>query len=196
MADFVSSAPNLQPATAAICCSLQADAAALLLDWRQQHLGMCTGLAAAIIDSSTGPLVRAFLDACECPVHTLTAATSSKTGAASQPLTEAAGSRKVAKSGPTPAPVATGSHRVAAPAPAPSIYAEHEAVKLSLLPALHEAYRADGLLGDPDDIALSHQHMQAHNGLWFKDDKIVVPDCLAIKRDIMTELHDSQYAGR
>ena len=195
VADPVSRAPNLQPATAAICCSLQADAAALLFDWRQQQLGMCTGLAAAITDNSTGPLVRA-LDACECPVHTLAAATRSKTGAASQPLTKAAGSRKVAaQSGPTSAPVATGSRRVAAPAPAPSIYAEHEAVQLSLLPVLHEAYRADALLGDPDDIALSHQHMQARNGLWFKDDRLVVPDCPAIKRDIMNELHDSEYAG-
>ena len=64
------------------------------------------------------------------------------------------------------------------------------------MPELQEAYKADSMLGDPCDQATpSHKNLCARNGLWYKDHAIVVPDTPGIKRQIMTELHDSQYAG-
>ena len=77
----------------------------------------------------------------------------------------------------------------------PAVFGPHDAVTLSWIPELRTAYLADPLMGDPDDPAIRHQHMKAKNGLWYRDTVIAVPNCPSIKREIMTELHDSQYAG-
>lgn len=98
----------------------------------------------------------------------------------------------------------------AAPAQSPvqesAVYDASETTRLSWTPELQDAYRNDAALGEPANESVSTVNTQLHtkqgsfdvsskNGLWYRGDCIVIPDCPAIWRQIMTELHDSKYAG-
>ena len=87
-----------------------------------------------------------------------------------------------------------------------AVYDTSETTRLSWIPELQEAYRNDAALGEPAIESFSSVKKQLHtkqgsfevsskNGLWYRGDCIVIPDCPAIRRQIMTELHDSKYAG-
>ena len=77
---------------------------------------------------------------------------------------------------------------------APAVYGPHEAEHLSFLPELHKAYLQDPMFGDPTAGRL-RKGLDAKNGLWYKGGVIAIPACPSIKRQILTELHDSLYAG-
>ena len=66
---------------------------------------------------------------------------------------------------------------------------------LTLIPELRQAYLQDPQFGDPDDPKVTHKSLTACNGLWYKNNLIAVPNSPTVKRQILTELHDSMYAG-
>ena len=77
----------------------------------------------------------------------------------------------------------------------PAVHGPPEAERLSWIPELQAAYKHDKSLGDPEAFNAVDSSLHSKNGLWYKDGAIVIPNCPEIKRQIITELHDSQYAG-
>ena len=75
-----------------------------------------------------------------------------------------------------------------------AVYGQNSAESKSLIPELREAYLQDPMFGNPDDPP-KHKHLRARNGVWYRDQVIAVPNSPAIKRQILTELHESKYAG-
>ena len=76
----------------------------------------------------------------------------------------------------------------------PAVY-DTPTADLTLIPELREAYLQDPMFGDPDDPCVVHKRLTARNGVWYKGVQIAVPNSPALKRQILTELHDSKYAG-
>ena len=60
---------------------------------------------------------------------------------------------------------------------------------------MRQAYLQDSQFGDPDDSSITHKHLTSHNGVWYRQGCIAAPDNPVLKRQILTELHDSVYAG-
>ena len=76
----------------------------------------------------------------------------------------------------------------------PAVYGSSPS-DLTLVPELRQAYLQDPQFGNPDDPKVSHKHLTARNGLWYRGGRIAVPSSPTLKRQILTELHDSKYAG-
>ena len=81
-----------------------------------------------------------------------------------------------------------------APAHPHAIYGPHSAEQRSLIPELRTAYLQDAMFGDPDNPP-KHKHLSARHGIWYRDNLVAVPNSPAIKRQILSELHESNYAG-
>ena len=81
------------------------------------------------------------------------------------------------------------------PGSTPAEYSHHPAAQLSLLPELSEVYLQDPMFGDPTNSAVRHRRIKALNGLWYKGTVIAIPNSPTLKRQILTELHDSRLAG-
>ena len=77
----------------------------------------------------------------------------------------------------------------------PAAYGQHETDRLSILSELKDAYLQDPMYGDPDDVTMRHKHMSRRNGLWYKNGVIAVPNSPQLRREILSELHESGYAG-
>ena len=77
----------------------------------------------------------------------------------------------------------------------PASYGPHGADSLSLLPVIQQAYLADADFGDPNSPSVKHKRLRRHNGLWYRYGVIAIPNSPSIKRQILTELHDSRFAG-
>ena len=92
-------------------------------------------------------------------------------------------------------PASTAEPRPDVVSSSPAVYGEHPSTERSLISELRDAYLQDPILGDPENPRVSHNHLRAANGLWYRGDTIVVPASPAIKRQILSELHDSPYAG-
>lgn len=60
------------------------------------------------------------------------------------------------------------------------------------LRAFREAYKSDPWFDDPRNLEGLHK---GSNGLWYKGDKLVIPDVQWIKEGIMYEMHDAPYSG-
>jgi hypothetical protein len=57
-------------------------------------------------------------------------------------------------------------------------------------------YLTKGYTEDPwFKVILRTQPLLRHKGLWWKDDKLVIPDIPSIKEKILHLCHDSPYAG-
>ena len=176
VADAVSRQPNLPK-------QLQANAVSMHFDWIRRPAALHPGLASALVGHSEQ------LSAC---LHAAVKV--------SQPqIILAALTRSAAKQGEQgtqPTPKGTGKPpKSAFDRPSPAVYGEHDSIRLSWQPELQQAYKEDPMCGDPLDLTLQHKHITARHGLWYKDRRIVVPHSPSIKRQILTELHDSKYAG-
>ena len=56
---------------------------------------------------------------------------------------------------------------------------------------IREAYAGDPWFKDPQNTV----DLELRDGLWWKGDVIVVPDCEALKDTILSEVHDAPYSG-
>ena len=67
----------------------------------------------------------------------------------------------------------------------------------NLLDEIAQGYLQDEAFGDPHKPRRLFAHMYSKGGLWLHspDHTIVVPDHGNLRKDIITELHDSAYAG-
>ena len=78
----------------------------------------------------------------------------------------------------------------AAPAqPAPASERQH--TSFADLSAFRSAYATDPWFAKPRHL----RNLALRDGVWYKGDKLVVPDVPAIKRSILYELHDAPYSG-
>ena len=194
VADPVSRSPALLPASAALCQALQLEAVSLDFDWVPRPVQVHAGLALGLELHSA----RIFsLMHCSDPVSqdsaVLAAVTRARKGGRSAP---AAGAKASVGTDNTQTSKPKTPDSASEHSPVPAVFSDPDAVRLSWIPELQEAYKADSTLGDPSDPNIPmHRYMHASNGLWYRDDLIVVPSSPAIKRQIMAELHDSQYAG-
>ena len=176
VADPVSRSPGLQSEVTAALYGLS-------FGWHPRPHVLHEGLADAM---ACEPAVR-FLSSMTYSSHGVSAAvaTRSQTQDASQP-DQSPPSQPAQAHVPAPAP--------SAPVQ-PSVYGEHDADKLSVLHEIQQAYLLDPVFGDPNDPAVHHKHLTARNGLWYRHGVIAVPNSPHIKRQILSELHDSGYAG-
>jgi len=67
----------------------------------------------------------------------------------------------------------------------------HRAMVVSVLDGVRRAYRDDAKFSDPRFTA----RFTHYNGLWYFNDRLVVPNDLGIKRDILRDCHDSPLVG-
>ena len=74
------------------------------------------------------------------------------------------------------------------------IVAENDAAATADIETLSQIYR--GYETDPWFATASHTaNLDIHQGLYYKGDALVVPDIPELKRSILHELHDANYAG-
>ena len=74
------------------------------------------------------------------------------------------------------------------------IVAENDAAATADIEMLSQIYR--GYETDPWFATASHTaNLDIHQGLYYKGDALVVPDIPELKRSILHELHDANYAG-
>ena len=85
-----------------------------------------------------------------------------------------------------------------APAPehATELY-QSPAQQHDFISLIQEGYLHDSSLGDPNNPTRFHSHMYSSDGLWLHapEHSIVIPDHGTLRQDIITELHESRYAG-
>ena len=66
-----------------------------------------------------------------------------------------------------------------------------------MIPLIQQGYLTDSSFGDPAQPQHLHAHMYPYDGLWLHtpDHTIVIPDHGNLRQDIITELHESMFAG-
>ena len=84
----------------------------------------------------------------------------------------------------------------ASPAPPPDAHAAQDATggpvpENALILRIEEGYSSDSYFAEPTKLTA----LQYRNGLWFFQDKLVVPDCGDLRRDVIAEAHDTPYSG-
>ena len=178
VADPVSRSP-------ALLQDLQAAAIDMKFDWQSRPAELHGGLAAAMMDHQ--PFMCAMSASIQIQIPQprnvlLNAMTRSR---ASQPNVQTSG--RVSQHAKQPAAVTV--------RPYPAEYGDNDAVRLSMLPDLQAAYESDPDFGDPLDARIRHKHLTARHGLWYHGSVIAIPDVPSLRRQILTELHDSPYAG-
>ena len=184
VADPVSRSP-------ALLAALQLEAVGLNFDWQPKPSCMHLGLAAAMIEQAEfcdhvmgNAKYVAQPEQVMCAVQTRAQLQQQDVPAAPVQQTVSAEPARKRKSA-----------QPEKPKPFPASYTEHDAVKLSLLPDLIEAYGKDPQMGDPRDLSVKHKYLTAKDGVWYHKGVIAVPDSPSVKRAILTELHDSPVAG-
>ena len=152
-----------------------------VFEWHERSPRMVSGLAAAIC-SRADFFMRMHVNAASWHANVQTRA-QARVPAESPAQPESAPE-------PTPPLASSGDEHTR-----PAVYGEHPSDQRSLIAELRDAYLQDPVFGDPDDATVRHKHLRAANGLWYRASVIAVPASPAIKRQIMSELHDSPYAG-
>ena len=195
--------------------AMQAVMTGMHFDWVQKPAWQYSGLSAAMIlhPAFAQHVTKSKIDlACDLPVMFAAITRSQREGGgapasapATRPLQQQEGPRKRRKKTASQGMGLLDDNEGAAElldplsqVDQPAVYGPHEAETRSLLPELQESYLADPAYGDPHTVVTNHQRsrkVKAKHGLWYRHGLICIPDCPAIKRQILNELHDSKVAG-
>ena len=205
VADPVSRSPGLP--SASLLMQLQSTAACMLFDWSAMPSELTAGLAMAMHEQPartdcvlSAAIARHVHITAVCAVSTRSQQARGGQAASAPPLpavgNSGAHSQRDTRSRSKPIGGTTDTPTASSHSPRSAVYGQPEAERLSWIPELQTAYKQDSALGDPDaPNPAADPSLLSQNGLWYKDGAIVIPNCPEIRRQIITELHDSQYAG-